>query len=214
MDLLYATPVGKGNNNCYAYAVDHYTNSGETKLQPGDLAGPGGVPGDGPGVDLGTCDDIVRKALDDARAMGWSLRYLGMPGDGACPSGSYKIACVIAPNTDFHWYRHHKDLLYRVKTPRTVADIAAEFGVPVRDVDAPNGKTVAAGDMVLIKNADVWSHKQGFSPAGPLLKDSCGRLIKDPWKACRDYGLELKYTVACGAFCLDKSALTNRPSGR
>ena len=199
MDLLYATPVGKGNNNCYAYAVDQYANSGETKLQPGNLSG------NATDVDLRGCDDIVQRALRDGKAMGWNLRYLGMDSEAACPASGYKIACVIAPNSDFHWYRHHKDLLYRVKTPRTVAQLAEEFGVPRKDIDAPEGDNVAPGDMVLIRNADVWSHKQGFSPAGVLLRDSCGRLIKDPWKACRDYGLGLRYTIACGAFCLDKT---------
>lgn len=202
-DLLYGSPLGTRENNCYAYALNYYKNSGERKLQPGDLAG---LPG---GVDLKDCSDLVRRALADAKAMGWSLRYLGPDAARAtvpaCCKGAYKIVAVLAPGNDFHWYRQHTDVLYRVKTPRTAAQVADEFGVPARNVSGGGERgTVDAGDVVLIRNAGVWSHKQGFSDAGPLLRDACGTLIKDPALACRGYGDGLNYTQVCGAFCLDK----------
>ncbi len=196
-DILYGNPVGTKENNCYAYALDHYRNSGGRKLQPGDLAG---MKTD---VDLSECSELIQRALADAKAMGWDLQYAGGSLD-QCPSGYYKIVAVLAPNNDFHWYRHHKDLLYRVKRSRTADDIAAEFHVPLAAVSSPSGKHANTGDLVLIRNANVWSHKQGFSPAGPLLRDACGNIIKDPTKACRNYGSGLNYTQVCGAFCLKK----------
>lgn len=196
-NLLYANPIGTRQNNCYAYALNYYRNSGDDKLQPGDLAG---IPGY---VDLRNCNDLVRRALADGRKMGWNLKYTG--NSDTCSTGYYKIAAVLAPDSDFHWYRFHKDVLYRVKTSRTAAELAKEFGVDVSQVNVP-GPSIRAepGALVLIRNAGVWSHKQGFSGDGPLLKDACGKFIKDPRKACRAYE-GLNYSTVCGFFCLKKS---------
>lgn len=196
-NALYGSPVGTSQNNCYAYAIDHYKESGGDKLQPGELAS---VPGK---LNLGNCDDLVSRALADAKAMGWTLRTLR---DGERCAEGYKIVAVLAPNNDFHWYRHHKDLLYRVKTPRSSEDLAREFDVPRNNVIVPkvDASRVDVGDIVLIRNADVWSHKQGFSPDGPLLRDACGKIIKDPKLACRNYGSGLDYTAVCGTFCFKK----------
>ena len=194
-DLLYGTSLGTRQNNCYAWAIDYYKNSGDEKLQPGDLAGLKG------GVNLKSCDDLVKRALADSKKMGWDLRVLEK--SDQCPAGSYKIIAVLAPNEDFHWYRHHRDMLYKIKTPRTRQDVAKEFDVPVCAVVSPSD-TLNIGDLVFIKDANVWSHKQGFSPDGPLLRDSCGNLIKDPAKACRKYGNRLNYTKVCATFCFRK----------
>ena len=200
-DLMYANPIGTRNNNCYAWAINYYKNSGDEKLQPGDLAG----------MTSGNntnCDDLVKRALADAKAMGWSLRFIGDSQIPCC--NGYKIVAVVAPGNDFHWYRQHKDLLYRIKTPRSLKELAKEFGVSSKDITIPGAKKKATvGDLVLIKNAHVWSHKQGFSGDGPLLKDACGKIIKDPAKACRSYGNGLDYKSVCGAFCLSKRALKN-----
>lgn len=198
-DFLYANPVGTRQNNCYAYAINSYKDSGDEKLQPGDLAGMSG------GVDLKNCKDLVKRALADAKKMGWNLRYLGKDKKSCCPKSS-RIVAVLAPNSDFHWYRLHRDLLYRVKTPRTRRQMAAEFGVSTANVQIPGPDTTRAvlGDLVLIRNANVWSHKQGHSGDGPLLVDACGKIIKNPTEACRNYGNGLNYKVVCGSFCLTK----------
>lgn len=196
-DALYGNPVGTSQNNCYAYAINHYVNEGDTKLQPGMLAGI-----ETP-VELSSCTDLVRRVKADAKAMGWKLTVLSSK-DATCPRGSIKFASVIAPNDDFHFYKYHKHVLYKVKTPRSVSELAREFGVSTSDIHVPvtDGR-VRLGDLVLIRNANVWSHKQGFSPDGPILKDSCGRVIKDPAVACRDY-VGLNYKVTCTTFCLQK----------
>ena len=195
-NLMYSNPVGTRNNNCYAWAINYYKNSGDEKLQPGDLAGLAGG-------NNTNCDDLVKRALADAEAMGWSLRFIGNSKVPCC--NGYKIVAVVAPGNDFHFYRFNKDLLYRIKTPRSLKELAKEFGVSSKDITIPGAKTKASvGDLVLIKNANVWSHKRGLSEDGPLLKDACGRIIKDPAKACRDYGNGLNYSLVCGAFCFKK----------
>lgn len=204
-NLLYASKPGVDNNNCYAYSIDHYRDNGEAKLQPGDLAGIGGE------IDLATCDDLVRRVLEDGKAMGWTIRHMGCK-DGRCPEGSTKIVALLDPNNDFHFMRFHRDLLYRVKTPRTAGEIAKEFGVRKIDISIPGSDTSNArsGDLVLIRRANCWSQKSGFSPEGPLLRDACGKVIKDVRAACRNMGEGLNYKVICGFFCLDKN---ETPSG-
>lgn len=196
-DLLYSNPVGTHQNNCYAWAINHYRNHGDDKLQPGDLAK---IPG---GVNLKNCDDLIKRALADAKSQGWNLEVVSRKQE--CTRGSYRIVAVLAPENDFHWYRHHRDLLYRVKTPRTVRDLALEFQVSPNAITIPgNSKNARVGDIALIKNANVWSHKQGFSSDGPLLKDACGNIIKDPAAACRSYGNGLDYKIVCATFCFKK----------
>lgn len=199
-DLLYSGNPGVKNNNCYAYSIDHYRDKGDDKLQPGELAGIKGP------VDLGSCKDLIRRVLADGKAMGWDVRFLGKrSGSSVCSSKAMKIVALLAPNTDFHFMRFHKDLLYRIKTPRTAAQLSKEFGVGAKHVSIPGNKSVAeAGDLVLIRGANCWSQKAGFSPEGPLLRDACGKVIKDVGKACRDMGDGLNYKVICGYFCVQK----------
>lgn len=197
-NLLYRTDVGTQENNCYAYAIDHYENSGGVKLQPGNLAGlidP---------VDISDCKDMKRRVQADADAMGWTLKVVEPSTE--CPPGSMKIASVIAPHEDFHWYRFHKHIMYTVKKPRTIEDIAKQFSVPVKSIQVPKqpSQKIQPGDTLFIQDVNVWSHKQGFSPKGPLLVDACGKVIKDPGTACRTYGNRLNYNTVCTYYCLTK----------
>ena len=196
-DLLFGSPVGTKASNCYAYALDAYANRRTGKLQPGELSGDPGS------VDLASCRDLLQKSEKDAATTSNVLARVDPSPSARCPAGSYKIMAFLAKGEDYHWYRFHRDLLYRVRHPRTPADLAAEFGVPLENVQAPL-KALAAGDLVLVRGANVWSHKAGHSPDGPLLKDACGKLIKDPRKACRNYGGGLDYSTMCSAFCYTK----------
>ena len=62
-----------------------------------------------------------------------------------------------------------------------------------------------SGSLLLARGANLYSHKRGLA-TGPLLEDSCGRHIKDPDLACRDYG-DLKYTKSCGGICVRNKVL-------
>ena len=44
-----------------------------------------------------------------------------------------------------------------------------------------------------------WEHKRGLTP--PTTKDACGRRIKNPLKACRNYGDSYNYKIPCATFC-------------
>ena len=192
-DLTYGTARGRGNNNCYAYAIDTYRNSGGVKLQPGNLSRRSGNNG---GMDLQSCDAITSRAMADLRDRGYAA-----PADRACKKGYYKVMAFLAPGNDYHWYRQHKDALVRLTAEvPTVAALAAAMGVPASKVYAPS-RSPRIGDVVLVKDAKLWSHKQGHA-TGPLLKDACGKAIRDPRAACRRYTEELDYTRFCGAMCV------------
>lgn len=190
-DLTYGTRRGKGNNNCYGYAIDHYRNAGNDKLQPGNLAA---SPGN---VDLRSCDTLTGRTLADLRGRAYRVEA-----EAPCRRGYYKIMGFLAPDTDYHWYKQNKDALVRMGGRlRDLASLSRALGVSPKQLVSPS-PAPRAGDVVLVKDAGLWSHKQGFA-TGPLLKDACGKAISDPRKACRDYG-KLNYTQYCGALCVKK----------
>ena len=194
-NLVYNKAWGKEHNNCYAWAIDHFSPSTDEKLQPGDLSNPRGK-----GMSL-KCSSLVSRVAADLG----SRAYKAPPGSAAtCKSGHYKIFPFIAPGKDYHWYRSHKDLLYRVDAadPSTATSLARRMGVKKSQFLVPGGK-IRAGEMIFVKNANLWSHKRGFA-TGPLLKDACGKFIRDPQTACRDYGGDYNYKQACTAFCVRK----------
>jgi hypothetical protein len=185
----FGTPMGKGNNNCYAWAIDDYRTQGGVKLQPGNMARANR------GLDLHSCKDLQRRALADLGGRA----YEAIP-EQPCRRGHYKIMGFLDPGNDYHWYRQHRDSLLRASTKlRNTAQLARALGVGVDQVHAAT-KTPRKGDLMLVEDTGVWSHKRGFATA-PILKDACGKIIKDPRTACRDYG-DLNYTEFCGALCV------------
>lgn len=193
-NLVYGSRTGTRNNNCYAWAIGNYRESGEVKLQPGDLSGTSGG--------SLTCANLKRQAFADATAQKKSMTRVMWPRGGRfrCGKSAYGIMLFTDPNRDYHWYRQHKHVLYRLKTPTTVAELAKRFKVSPKAITAPS---LNVGSLVLIRNAWVWSHKRGLSGEGPVLVDALGEIIFDPRKASRDYG-DLNYTQFCGAFCRGK----------
>ncbi|NDH06526.1 hypothetical protein EBX93_11500 [bacterium] len=188
-DLVYGTARGKGNNNCYGYAIDAYRNSGAVKLQPGNVSKLRGQ------LDLASCAALRLRALADLRGRA----YAG-DADRPCKPGYYKIMGFLSKGEDYHWYKQHRDALLRVPGGRDLAALARSLGVQPTQLLSPSPQP-RAGDLVLVKNAGVWSHKQGFA-TGPILRDACGKAITDPRAACRDYGPTLNYREYCGALCV------------
>ena len=81
----------------------------------------------------------------------------------------------------------------------TYTSISKMYKVPYSRVrKAGGGKPLTPGRKLVIP-VNLFSHKQGWA-TGPLLKDSCGKLIKDPRKACRRYGYN--YSKYCSSFCV------------
>lgn len=188
-DLVYGSPVGKVNNNCYAWALDEYRDSGGIKLQPGDLSR------QSTNYNSVSCPFLKDRTLDDNKTRGI---YMVDP-KAKCRRGFYKIMAFIDKGNDYHWYKQHKDLMYRVSSGETVRSIAKELGVPPTNVVSPSPRP-KPGDLVYVKNAKVFSHKQGFA-TGPLLRDASRRVIPDPRRANRNYGM-YNYRTFCGAMCL------------
>lgn len=190
-DLIYGTARGKGNNNCYGYAIDHYRNSGNHKLQPGNVSK---SPGD---LNLGSCAALRLRTLADLKG-----RAYAVDGDKPCRAGHYKIMAFLSKDNDYHWYKQHKDALVRLsKKMRDLAALSRALHVNPKQLQSPSSSP-KPGDLVLVRNAGLWSHKQGLA-TGPLLRDACGKVITDPRKACKDYG-RLNYTDYCGSFCVQK----------
>ena len=193
-DLVYGSPEGVRNNNCYAWASGHCRTAGNNKLQPGDLSP--SAASESP-MDLRSCGSLQRRARAD---LGPDAKTLGP--SGSCPEGWHAARAFLDPGKDYHWYRHHKDVLLRVPRKNGVAarptSLANRLGLS-------RSAVTGSGSLFLARGADLYSHKRGLA-TGPLLEDSCGRLIKDPDRACRDYG-DLKYTKSCGGMCVRNRVL-------
>lgn len=202
-DIAYGTSRGVKNNNCYAYALGHYENSGGVKLQPGNLSGAKGA------MSLADCGELRARVLKDANG-----NMHAVDAQVPCRQGWYKVMAFLDENNDYHWYRQHKDLLVTARQPGTATGVAANLDVPATSVVTGSGDgSVRKGDLVLVRDAGLWSHKQGFA-TGPLLKDACNAPIRDPRSACRDYGT-YNYRTFCGAFCVRQgSALKRRTASR
>lgn len=191
-NATYGSRRGKDNNNCYAWAIDKYANSGGRKLQPGNLSG---AKGD---VNLSSCAAVTSRAAADLRD-----RAYGVGPEKPCKKGYYKVMSFLAKDNDYHWYKQHKHLLVRWPADgrwKGLGDMAAALGVPQTSIYAPSVPP-RSGDVLLVRNAGLWSHKQGFA-TGPLLRDACDKTITDPRKACRAYGGGLDYADFCGAMCV------------
>lgn len=191
-NVTYGSRRGVDNNNCYGWAIGDYRNSGNRKLQPGNLSGARGD------LNLGSCSAVVNRAAADLLGRGYRV-----DADTPCRKGHYKVMAFLAPNNDYHWYKQHRDVMVTwPEGARTIGDLAARLGVRPAQIYAPTASP-QPGDRVLVKNANLWSHKQGFA-TGPLLKDACDKAITDPRKACRQYGSGLDYKQYCGALCVKK----------
>ena len=200
-DQVYGTPTGKRNNNCYAWALDEYRNSGGIKLQPGNLSQ------QTTHMSSTSCAFLKDRAMDDNRPRG----IKAVAAMARCPKGFYKIMAFIAKGKDYHWYKQHNDVVYRVQKGDTLRSIALEFGVPMSSITSAT-KRPRVGDLAYIRDARVFSHKQGFA-TGPLLRDASGRVIPDPRIANRNYGF-FDYKRFCGAMCVRSKSPHPAPSPR
>lgn len=181
--------------NCYSKSLnDPLNRPGLEKAQPGDRAGLSHIP-----MNLTTCD-ISNRILADNPGHIYKVRA-EMP----CQKGFHKLFVFNDPvGKDFHLYRAVKDLVMEMPTGRSLASLAKEFQIPKSKV------VLLADGQVLLRDLAIYVHKLGYAPGGALLKDSCGKLIKDPRKACRTYGTRT-YSKPCGSFCARSGVARSRP---
>jgi len=112
-DLATETTI-QCKNNCYNYACNIQTN---TLAQPGQAGGY--VPSE---ID---CDEYTKGAKFDG------LKEISY--DESCIKCCYKVALVIWPGVDFHWYRQDDNGKWSHKPGITAARETDNSGNPIFD---------------------------------------------------------------------------------
>ncbi len=132
MPTLYnQTKKIRTNHNCFAYAFDIMDPPNEEECKEGDCRIPFHQPGYSAGYpkfsDSGKkyCGDLLARLFGD---MPWLRRTTF---EARCPKGFSKIALVIDPDNDYHFYRQDSNGLWSHKPG----------GMPVTNRDA-SGKLI------------------------------------------------------------------------
>ena len=198
----WATNAGVKSNNCYDYSIGDYSNKRTTKSVTGDRARAQG------NKDLknrynqnyACCKDVLPGLLKDNPG-----KIYRESAEVACKPGYYKIMMFTGSSkdaSDFHFYRQNGDIIYAIRPGDTIYTLAAFFSMRPRDIIRANNMNpqLVPGMMLYLPVRGLWSHKLGWA-TGPLLKDSCGKPICDPRKACRKHAVD--YANYCGSFCVE-----------
>ena len=196
----WSTKKGVGSNNCYAYAVGDYEAYRWQKSIPGDRSGLSNK-----GHNYTSCKGLADRVVSDNPTKVYKARA-----NERCKKGYYKVMMFVSPGRptnyirqgDFHFYKQHGAVEYKVKKGNTYENIAKFFKVPVSRVKKA-GKLIP-GKLLKFK-ANVFSHKRGWA-TGPLLVDAKGKSIQDPRSASRDYP-GLNYKKYCSSFCVKNSGI-------
>lgn len=109
-----ATTTVRWHNNCYNYSNNKRTDT---------FAQPGRASGITLGVSNMNCADVTAAAIADG--------IDALPSSGACPPRCVKIALVIAPGFDYHWYRLDADGKWTHKPGGTPATNLDNSGHPI-----------------------------------------------------------------------------------
>ena len=192
--------VGLRSNNCYAYAVNDFDMFRIQKSTPGDRTNKNNknLPA------YYTAAGLRKRMILDNPG-----KIYNAPATCKCKPNFYKIMMFIAPSKinyhsfgDFHFYKQHAIVHYKVKKGDTYMSIAKFFAIPVARVKAAG--VLMIGKTITFK-ANCFSHKQGYG-TGPLLGDSKGNPIRDPRYAAKDYGF-LNYTKYGGSMCVKNKGI-------
>lgn len=105
----------QNSTNCYAYILNRWFGFPLFhKLQPGELSGnPLSSASD---IDVTRIIELTRQ---DAQFEGFYFEDV-LP-DDPCVAGSYKVALVVDPGVDYHWYRQNPDGTWSGKSGHTEA---------------------------------------------------------------------------------------------
>lgn len=209
---------GLRRDNCYAYSFgDHSSDNRMNKSVPGNHAGLPPL-----NSNYKTCKGLCGRVIaDNPRRV-----YRARPTE-RCKKSYYKVMMFVAPkndygnsNGDFHFYKQHGVVDYKVKRGDTYKSIAGFFKIPIIRVQRAKTRTegnkfvkepkLQVGKTIRFK-ANVFSHKMGWA-TGPLLEDAKGKAIFDPRKANRNYAY--KYTKYCSSFCVKNKGVDVDPKIR
>lgn len=103
-------------NNCYTYALNTWINpiSGSkyriNGSNPGEMAGDAIVKSDLSDAVTAKAAIIAAVKKDCIAWGGTSSDFYEVEESDMVPSGYYKVALVLEPEVDYHWYRHVSDL--------------------------------------------------------------------------------------------------------
>lgn len=191
---------GINNNNCYAYAVGDYESYRWQKAIPGDRSGMSNRH-----HTYTHCATLPERVVSDNPRKVFKTRA-----SKPCPAGYYKVMMFVSPGRptnyirqgDFHFYKQHGVVEYKVKGGDTAVSIAKFFKVPISRIRRAG--VVKRGKCLVFK-ANCWSHKRGWA-TGPLLTDASGRMISDPRIANRKYP-GLNYSRHCSTFCVKNKGI-------
>jgi hypothetical protein len=103
------------NNNCYNYATNKMTG---TFAQPGKAS-------TGTGVMVMACKNVLAAAISDG-LIPWVANV-------QCPADKYKVALVVDPGVDFHWYRQDNNGNWSHKPGATEATNLDNSGNAITD---------------------------------------------------------------------------------
>jgi hypothetical protein len=186
---------GIGNNNCYAYAVGDYEAYRWQKSIPGDRSGLSN------GNHTYThCTGLPKRVISDN-----PKKIYKTDAEKKCKKGYFKVMMFVSPGRasnyirqgDFHFYKQHGVVEYKIKPGDTIKSVATFFKVPESRIK--RGGAFKVGKRITFK-ANVFSHKRGWA-TGPLLTDAKGKVINDPRKCSRNYP-GLNYERYCSSFCV------------
>ncbi|HEX4792884.1 MAG TPA: hypothetical protein VH370_03775 [Humisphaera sp.] len=123
---LWNSPMIRPGNNCYAYACDDFNDwrrGSDDFPQPGNTAG---YPT--PSHSQISADLLRSRAESD----GLALVKSGSENEPA-PIGFYKVALVVAPGLDYHWYRQDPNGYWSHKLGEYPIMVTDSDGNPITD---------------------------------------------------------------------------------
>lgn len=94
----------KATANCYSYAFNAHVNPTTGTLQ---FMQPGQASGHVLTSSEITAAKIISLVKSDSQLLGFTFKSVER--DAKCSLGTYKVALVIAPYQDYHWYRQDTD---------------------------------------------------------------------------------------------------------
>lgn len=121
----------KNYNNCYTYSLGYYVDPRDGSKWRINGQNPGEISGDAITIsDLADAETakeaIVAACKADAKEYGGVFRAIGKNDQPA--SGYYKVALVLDPGTDYHWYRQIEEGNWTHKPGTTKAKDSDDSG--------------------------------------------------------------------------------------
>ncbi len=104
-----------GKPNCYSYALNAQVYPGTNivwNMQPGAAAGYSSLT-----LSELTADNVLRYVEADMAAL--NITFTRIDKDDICEAGTYRVALVVAPYKDYHWYRQDSNGLWSHKRGQT-----------------------------------------------------------------------------------------------